>query len=360
MVNVIVRPDVYERDRVAVRGEPFLRVTGRLAKDDGAVNVLADEVRGMNTARQGEEGRGAGKIPRLPPLPFPVPSPLFHSFLSACAPSPQIRRIGDDLAGDGRGRGAMLTPCRAPSRLIVLRIRRVVTRRCMRSHAGPRSAVTRTLTRPRPPVVVSELRAMRVNGAVLSYRLAGDQGTPVVFVHGSYGDLNDWSAQVKAFARTHRVFVYSRRYHPPNPPQDDGQVYSPQLHAEDLAGLLPVLGLAPAHIAVPDTVLRRTPWRGSSRPRPPALSSRAPGLPFLLLRSPRGIVAARFHRVEPRPRSRGVRSARDLVAALRLFVDGDRRGTSTIFPQRRARASSPTCSRCAGNARRSAGIPARA
>src|SRR6185295_9323630 len=27
MMNVIVRPDVYERDRVAVRGEPFLRVT---------------------------------------------------------------------------------------------------------------------------------------------------------------------------------------------------------------------------------------------------------------------------------------------------------------------------------------------
>src|SRR4029077_2372464 len=29
MVNVIVRPEVYERDRVAVRGEPFLGITGR-------------------------------------------------------------------------------------------------------------------------------------------------------------------------------------------------------------------------------------------------------------------------------------------------------------------------------------------
>jgi len=95
---------------------------------------------------------------------------------------------------------------------------------------------------------VSELRAVRVNGAVLSYRLAGDQGTPVVFVHGSYGDLNDWSAQVPAFARTHRVFVYSRRYHPPNPQQNDDQTYSPMLHAEDLAALLLQLDLAPAHI----------------------------------------------------------------------------------------------------------------
>jgi hypothetical protein len=41
--NVIVRPDVYERYRVAVRGEPFLWVGGKLAKDDGVVNVLAEE-----------------------------------------------------------------------------------------------------------------------------------------------------------------------------------------------------------------------------------------------------------------------------------------------------------------------------
>ncbi|MGH7607718.1 MAG: DNA polymerase III subunit alpha, partial [Gemmatimonadales bacterium] len=35
MTNVIVRPDVYERYRAAVRGEPFLWVRGKLAKDDG-------------------------------------------------------------------------------------------------------------------------------------------------------------------------------------------------------------------------------------------------------------------------------------------------------------------------------------
>src|SRR6266700_3438775 len=47
MVNVIVRPDVYERYRVTVRGEPFLWVEGKLAKDDGAVNVLAESVSGL-------------------------------------------------------------------------------------------------------------------------------------------------------------------------------------------------------------------------------------------------------------------------------------------------------------------------
>jgi error-prone DNA polymerase len=47
MTNVIVRTDVYDRYRAAVRGEPFVLVRGKLAKDDGTVNVLAEEVVGL-------------------------------------------------------------------------------------------------------------------------------------------------------------------------------------------------------------------------------------------------------------------------------------------------------------------------
>lgn len=47
MTNVIVRPDVYDRYRAAVRGEPFVVVRGKLAKDDGTVNVLAETVEGL-------------------------------------------------------------------------------------------------------------------------------------------------------------------------------------------------------------------------------------------------------------------------------------------------------------------------
>jgi error-prone DNA polymerase len=47
MTNVIVRPDVYDRYRAAVRGEPFVLVRGKLAKDDGTVNVLAEKVEGL-------------------------------------------------------------------------------------------------------------------------------------------------------------------------------------------------------------------------------------------------------------------------------------------------------------------------
>ena len=47
MTNVIVRTDVYDRYRAAIRGEPFVLVRGKLAKDDGTVNVLAEKVEGL-------------------------------------------------------------------------------------------------------------------------------------------------------------------------------------------------------------------------------------------------------------------------------------------------------------------------
>jgi error-prone DNA polymerase len=49
MTNVIVRPDVYDRYRAAIRGEPFLLVRGTLAKDDGTVNLLAEEVHALQS-----------------------------------------------------------------------------------------------------------------------------------------------------------------------------------------------------------------------------------------------------------------------------------------------------------------------
>jgi error-prone DNA polymerase len=53
MVNVIVRPDVYDACRPAVRGEPFLRVRGKLTRDGGrggSMNVIAEEVTGIHCA----------------------------------------------------------------------------------------------------------------------------------------------------------------------------------------------------------------------------------------------------------------------------------------------------------------------
>lgn len=47
VINVIVKPDIYERDRMAVRMEPFITVRGRLQKDGLTMNVLAHEVKAL-------------------------------------------------------------------------------------------------------------------------------------------------------------------------------------------------------------------------------------------------------------------------------------------------------------------------
>ena len=77
MTNVIVRTDVYDRYRAAVRGEPFVLVRGKLAKDDGTVNVLAEEVRGLQCNIKN-------------PDPAPRASPAAFSFLRA------MRRVAPD------------------------------------------------------------------------------------------------------------------------------------------------------------------------------------------------------------------------------------------------------------------------
>ena len=45
LVNVIVKPDLYQRQRSLVRTEPFVIVRGELQRRDGTVNLLAESFR---------------------------------------------------------------------------------------------------------------------------------------------------------------------------------------------------------------------------------------------------------------------------------------------------------------------------
>lgn len=74
------------------------------------------------------------------------------------------------------------------------------------------------------------------------------QGEPVVLVHGTLGDVRSWTLQMEAFARSHRVVSYSRRYHHPNPCQGNETDYAADRHADDLAALIAALGLDSAHV----------------------------------------------------------------------------------------------------------------
>ena len=51
IANVIVRPDLFARDRAAVVGEPFLLVEGVLQNQEGVTSVRAERLEGLGGTR---------------------------------------------------------------------------------------------------------------------------------------------------------------------------------------------------------------------------------------------------------------------------------------------------------------------
>ena len=86
MTNVIVRPDVYDRFRSAIRGEPLLWVRGTLAKDDGTVNVIAEEALGLHCGVRNAECGVEGEADDSP----------FHTSHSAFAFLKSMRRVAPE------------------------------------------------------------------------------------------------------------------------------------------------------------------------------------------------------------------------------------------------------------------------
>jgi non-heme chloroperoxidase len=197
---------------------------------------------------------------------------------------------------------------------------------CGGGAAPPRAApAAPPAATPSANAAVRVLRSARVNGTVLAYRLVGDSGAPVVLVHGSLGDLGDWDAQAAAFASTHRVLIYSRRYHPPNPTQDDGQTYSPMLHSEDLAALLLTLDLAPAHVVGSSYGAYTALVLALEHPElvRSVVLGEPPVLP-LLSRTPEGVAIRRDFFATALDPARAAFAHGDSVAALRAFFNGVR------------------------------------
>src|SRR5690349_4698413 len=86
----------------------------------------------------------------------------------------------------------------------------------------------------------------RLNGVSLYYELAGDDGPPLVLVHGSWGDHENWSTVATDLSKHFRLLTYDRRGHSRSErPAAQGSVHE---DVDDLAALLEQLGLAPAHI----------------------------------------------------------------------------------------------------------------
>jgi len=60
-INVIVKPDIYQRDRSAVRMEPFLAVRGRLQKDGDTLNVIAYDIEALRVPGTPVRRRGLSR-----------------------------------------------------------------------------------------------------------------------------------------------------------------------------------------------------------------------------------------------------------------------------------------------------------
>lgn len=121
------------------------------------------------------------------------------------------------------------------------------------------------------------------NGTTLYAEQAGD-GPSLVFVHGMCGDARVWADQVNRLAARFRCTTYDRRGHTRSPRTDI--VETVELHADDLAGLITGLDLAPTIVVgssggarVALDLIRRRPQlvRGAVLSEPP-VSALAPDL----------------------------------------------------------------------------------
>ncbi len=84
---------------------------------------------------------------------------------------------------------------------------------------------------------------VQTNGTTLYVEQSGE-GPSLVFVHGMCGDARVWTDQLGRLAGRFRCTTYDRRGHTRSP--RTGTAETVELHADDLAGLITALDLAPA------------------------------------------------------------------------------------------------------------------
>jgi len=86
----------------------------------------------------------------------------------------------------------------------------------------------------------------QVNGVSIWSEKQGTSGTPVVLVHGSWGDHHNWDLVAPRLAEAHAVVTYGRRGHSQSQRlASQGSVHD---DAADLAALIEQTGIAPAHV----------------------------------------------------------------------------------------------------------------
>ena len=84
-----------------------------------------------------------------------------------------------------------------------------------------------------------------VNSVALYYEITGS-GEPMVLVHGSWGDHHNWDTVVPLLSKSFQIVTFDRRGHSQSETGSGQGSFAED--ADDLAGLIEQLDLAPAHV----------------------------------------------------------------------------------------------------------------
>ena len=87
-----------------------------------------------------------------------------------------------------------------------------------------------------------------VNGINIYFERHGEEGEPLVLVHGYSGDVGDWKDQVTEFSRTHRVLIMDHRGHGKSDAPQDRSSYTIDVIADDVEGLADHAGFDRYHL----------------------------------------------------------------------------------------------------------------
>jgi error-prone DNA polymerase len=90
LTNVVVKPDLYERERSIVRGAPYLCIKGLIREQSGSLNLVAEEVTPLMEL--------SGVVLPHPPLRHPYPGAPFDPREQPLAPDADLPLASDVVA----------------------------------------------------------------------------------------------------------------------------------------------------------------------------------------------------------------------------------------------------------------------